>query len=335
MTQKRDSGKLAIQGTQTQGFERLNVKPPFAGYGKARVYFERCLPKRLAPLPYQAMCEVLGTGPDPVPRPYASNIAFMQALSKGLQRTLAAEWQLNSERPVHLLTITPAEWVVSEYDPVIEIKRWRRQAYNWLDQLNVTAIAFIEAAPFINYPWEREDRGISFHLHAICYKTSPSQYRRAQAALRDRLDAKKLVAFPSVLTKPIMQNRSNVAYTSGYISKAGVHAKRIWLNPDNKAELRNAVLPRLLGLRQAEIMSFLRPQELILTSNRAAGIWRKAILEAVGPIGTQRFPDRMSDRQLETAWCQVKNMLAEQTTSANWRSILSGHSAVVINRRMR
>ena len=332
MADSDDSGKFGIHGSQTKGFDRLNAKAPFGGYEKARAYFENCLPKALAPELLDEMRNVLGISTVSPPAAYASNVAFMQAISRGLQGLFAEEWKLNAERELILLTITPAQWMVDELSPVVDLRLWRGQAHRWLRRLNLTGIAFIEAAPFINYPWESRGRAISFHLHAICYRTDPTNYDDIEATLRAQLDTTMLIPFPSIDTRQIRQNESHVSFTAGYISKPGDSAKHITIKPDEKPRLRNVKLPKPLGLRQAEIMSFLKPQELILACGNAAKEWRRAILETVGVVGTQRFPDRLCDRALEGLWRQTKEALQKERSSRKWQELVACHAPVVIRR---
>lgn len=327
-----DLGNLEICAPADQGFGKLNPTKPFVGYSKAQEYFERCLPRNLGEQAHCSLIRVLGVGDGAQAEPYGCNVAFMQAMSTGSQSTIAAEWLINAKRELHFITITPADWMVDEFSPIIDLKRWRMQLARWLIRLDVTALALIEAAPFTNYPWERDGRAISFHAHIVCYKTDAKKFTAAFRSLRAQLDKDMLLNLPSIVIKPIRQIEADVRYVSGYLAKPATSAKRVTWISDDEIRLYNTALPRILGLRQAEIMSFLRPQELIVTRGSAAWEWRKSILASVGMIGLQRYPDRLPDRQLHQLWGGMKTAILQNTSSAAWRVLLDRQSPVVVRR---
>lgn len=332
MSQKHDSKKLGIYASQIQGFANLNAREPFVGYDKARTHFEDCVPNHLGDPVYRSLCQILGVAESKQAAAYASNITFMQQLSRGLQQVIADEWHLNGQRELHILTVTPGDWVVSEYEPVVDLKRWRAEAQRWLKRLDVTAIAFIEATPFKNYPWSGPGRAISFHLHAICYLTDPKKFPAKLASLNAQLKTNMVLKLPAVVSKPIHQTESDVAYVSGYISKIGVSAKRVGIERNGKDRLYNAPLPKLLGLRQAEILSFLKPQELIISRGKAGQAWKASILANVGLVAIQRYPDRLTDGQLHQLWGGMRKQMIRHTPSARKISNLKRQASVCIVR---
>lgn len=249
------------------------------------------------------MNDLLGLGRQPRCNPHASNLAVRDALIDRSIVSLLGAWRDSSEREMQFLTFTPDTMHISEERPEIRLKEWRDQCRRWLDQVGFTGMGVIEFAPHLNHPAAKHGRVISAHLHAIGYADDPRDFSKRVAEFSGRNKSRcSIGAF--AFAEPIKMTEEDVAMVAYYIFEPPHWAKR--LTPSRiltgKLKHRKAELPQHLALRCAEIMSYMKVTDLIVTRGTAAWLWRQELVRSVDMGDADAMLDR---RDLDRLWASV------------------------------
>lgn len=247
--------------------------------------------------------QVLGLGRQPPINSFASNTHVRSLLVPRFIEVLMRTWSLLCERQMQFLTIAPDGWHIDEERPILRPKAWREEAARWLAQLGFTGMGFIEFAPYLNHPSARHGRVLSGHLHAVGFADDESTYRRKITRLSDRLEGLNAIGNFAV-NRPVNLTEGDLAMVARYLIDQLRYAKRLSPSRKNPGRFvtRDAELPLHLALRSAEILTYLKFTDLIVTRGGTGWQWRQELIRSVGPALTQASLVR---EDLDDLWCAV------------------------------
>lgn len=250
----------------------------------AQKLLRSAVPDGLGHQHYADLRLVLGLGRQPSINGFASNTTVRHFLVPVFIDVIMSTWSLLGGRQMQFLTVSPGDWHIDEKAPVLRPRIWRAESSRWFDQLGFTGIGAFELAPFLNHPAAEFGRVVSPHLHAIGYADDESSYPEKVTALNARFSSRNAIGAFAVNVQ-VRQTEGDVAMVARYLIDQLRHAKRLTPSQKHPGKLkhRKADLPFHLALRCAEMLSYLKFTDLLVTRGNAGWHWRQQLIRSLGP----------------------------------------------------
>jgi hypothetical protein len=280
-------------------------------FRKARELLQAAVPARLHPAKFQELCTLLGLRR--AVTNHASNLLTMKRVHAAIGESLIEAWLELQPRHLWLVTFTPDQWLIDEITPTLRLEHAHRESPNWLRALGLSGLGMFELAPFLNHPAAAEGRLLALHLHFLGIADDETTLSERVRSFNEAHQAKcSIGAF--VTAKRITPEVGHVNKATTYGAKPLFSSKRVTPSRDKEGayKLRAAPLPAQLALRVAELTSYVRPAQLIITRHSSAWPWRQRILEMAGLSAGPKQPPMLDKDQLDRLWSAVWRAAGER-----------------------
>lgn len=248
----------------------------------ARTLLRSAIPEGLTRSESQDLRFILGLDKSRPRTSHASNLSLRVPLIDQCIDSMLGIWAETMGREMHFLTITPDHWHIDENRPELCPTQWRADAGRWLNRLGFTCVSAIELAPYSNHPAAKEGRVISAHLHSLGFADDPHTFSPRVTEF-NQSNAWRCALGAFAVARPIKLTEADLAMVAYYLFEPLHWAKRLAPSRTAKGKVKHRKdrLPLHLALRCAEIMSYLKITDLIVTRGKVAWRWRQELLEAV------------------------------------------------------
>lgn len=229
-----------------------------------------------------------------------SCLPLRRAAYRTLRETMLSAWlspNPTTRRRWFFLTLFGDVGNALEYEPVVEIARFKKACCATLAKADLQTLVIMEVQAGTNFPGGGSGRTLMFHAHAIGFTDDPDyKYQDVAKRLNRLTRLTNALEARTVVMNPI-GSKGELGRKCAYMLKAPIDGKYLAPSDNTKTQMHfhKSTVEHHLAVRLFEAMSLLTYSDVTWVVGKEAGALRTAWLRQLRAIHAQGVRRRLAD----------------------------------------